>query len=233
MQTILCIIPARSGSKGIPDKNIKLFSGKPLLAWSIYQAINSKFQMRVVVSTDSPKYADIARYHGAEVPILRPSSIAEDLSSDYECIDHMVNWLSKHENYNPDIILQLRPTSPLRKIETIDCCLDLFIENMEKYDSLRTVIPVDKSPYKMYTIVNDVLCPLFSKVGDITEPYNQCRQCLPKCYLHNGYIDIFKTTTLDSGSISGNKIYPYVMNESDTNDIDNINDWNNASNFSN
>lgn len=230
MVNILCIIPARSGSKGLPNKNIKEFRGKPLIAWSIEQAKQSAFfsKMKIIVSTDSEQYADIARQYGAEVPFLRPNNISGDLSTDYEFINHAVVWLKENQNYNSDIILQLRPTSPLRKVETIDECLEIFIKNMNKYDSLRTVVPFDKSPYKMYTVEENVLTPLFPIINDIKEPYNQCRQILPSSYLHNGYIDIMKTCILENNTISGNSIYPYIMNENDTIDIDNINDWKKA-----
>lgn len=224
---ILCIIPARSGSKGLPDKNIKMFKGKPLLAWSIEQAKQSMYstQMKIIVSTDSEKYANIAREYGAEVPFLRPSEISGDLSTDFEFIDHAVKWLKTNKEYHSDIVIQLRPTSPMRKVKTIDVCLALFIHNFETYDSLRTVVPIDKSPFKMYCVQDNALSPLFSKIYDINEPYNQCRQILPQCYLHNGYIDILKTSILDRGTISGDLICPYIMNNNDTIDIDTLDDW--------
>ena len=226
---ILCIIPARSGSKGIPNKNIKLFHDKPLLAWSINQAQQSKYNMRIIVSTDSQQYATIANNYGAETPFLRPPEISGDLSTDYECIKHGLDWLNLNENYIPDIVLQLRPTQPCRKVEDINKCLELFLENRHKYDSLRTVVENEKSPYKMYSISDKHdLQPLFKEVNEIKEPYNQCRQILPKTYLHNGYIDIFNTSIIDSGTISGNKIYPYVMNKKDTIDIDTSEDWDKA-----
>lgn len=229
---ILCLIPARSGSKGIPDKNIKILDGKPLMAHSIYQAEKSRFRdhMRIIVTTDSKKYATIAQAYGAECPFLRPSSISQDLSTDLEFMKHAVQWLSENENYNPDIILQLRPTQPRRKVEDIDNCLEKFIENLEDYDSLRTVVEFDKSPYKMYRIINDNdLVPLFNSVDSIkNEPFNQCRQFLPKTYLHNGYIDILKTSLLETNKISGDRILPYVMEKSDTIDIDNDDDWKKA-----
>ena len=145
---ILCIIPARSGSKSLPHKNIKDFKGKPLLAWSIDQAKQSRFcnQMRVIVSTDSKHYAEIAKNWGAEVPFLRPEELSGDKSTDYECMKHAVEWLKENENYTPEIILQLRPTQPCRKVEDINKCLELFLENQAKYDSLRTVVEFDKSP---------------------------------------------------------------------------------------
>jgi len=225
---ILCIIPARSGSKGLPGKNIMNFKGKPMLSWSIEHAQKSKYanNIRIIVSTDSQEYAKIARRYGAQTPFLRPREISGDLSTDFECIKHCVDWLRENENYNPDIILQLRPTQPCRKVIDVDRCLELFIENRDKYDSLRSVIPIDKSPYKMYSVDTDqnLLKPLFNKVNDITEPYNQARQILPQCYLHNGYIDIFNVAILKNNTISGDRIYPYIMNEYDNIDIDYIKD---------
>lgn len=225
MIRILCIIPARSGSKGLPHKNIKDYRGKPLLAWSIEQAQLCRYEMKIVVSTDSKEYADIAMKSGAEAPFLRPSEISGDLSTDYECMKHSVEWLKQNQQYCPDIVLQLRPTSPLRKVEDINNAIGLFLENRENYDSLRSVIEFEKSPYKMYTLTENTLVPLFKKVDDIDEPYNKCRQILPKCYLHNGYIDIFNTSILETGTISGEKIYPYVMDKEDTLDIDEAKDW--------
>lgn len=225
MIRILCIIPARSGSKGLPHKNIKDYRGKPLLAWSIEQAQLCRYDMKIVVSTDSKEYADIAMKYGAEAPFLRPSEISGDLSTDYECMKHSVEWLKENHQYYPDIVLQLRPTSPLRKVEDIDNAVCLFLENRENYDSLRSVVEFEKLPYKMYTLTENTLVPLFKKVDNIDEPYNQCRQILPKCYLHNGYIDIFNTSILENATISGERIYPYVMNKEDTLDIDEAKDW--------
>ena len=229
---LLCIIPARSGSKGIIDKNIKNFKGKPLIAWSIEQAKKSKHKMRIIVSTDSEEYKRISLEYGAEVPFLRPNEISNDNSTDQEFINHAIQWFTQNENYNPDIILQLRPTQPCRKIEDIDTCLDLFINNYNNYDSLRTVVEFEKSPFKMYTVNSDHLIPLFKKIDDISEPYNQCRQYLPKTYLHNGYIDIIKTSILKDDTISGERIYPYIMSKDDTIDIDTTEDWKKAELFS-
>lgn len=220
MTKILCIIPARSGSKGIKNKNIINFSGKPLLAWSIEQAQKCKYEMKIIVSTDSQEYADISIKYGAEVPFLRPLEISDDLSTDFEFIKHCIDWLKKNENYTCDIILQLRPTSPTRNIEDINNALDLFIKNRNKYDSLRSVIPFEKSPFKMYTSKNDKLIPLFNEINNIKEPYNQPRQILPQCYLHNGYIDILNTSLLNQNTISGKHILPFIMEESNNIDID-------------
>ena len=233
---ILCIIPARSGSKGIPDKNIKLLNGKPMIAYSIEQALSSKFRklMRIIVSTDSQEYADISKKYGAEVPFLRPTIISQDLSTDEELIKHTEKFLRENEKYESDIIIQIRPTYPLRNIELIDDCIKIFIEKRLEYDSLRTVILNNKTPYKMYRIINNELIPYFTEFYSrelnkiIKEPYNQCRQILPKTYLHNGYVDIFNTEILKLNTISGNKIYPYIMNEKEIYDIDTINDFKNV-----
>ena len=231
---ILCIIPARSGSKGIPDKNIKFLLDKPLIAWSIEQAKNTKYykegSMRIIVSTDSEKYKQIALKYGAEVPFIRPDNISQDTSIDIEFINHAVKTLKMNEDYTCDYILQLRPTQPCRSRGLIDDCLDKFIGS--KFDSLRTVIPVEKTPYKMYKIDGDELVPLFKNINGITESYNIGRQYLPKTYLHNGYVDILKPKLLEKNMISGN-ILAYEMGYESNIDIDSLQDWEKAENFLN
>ena len=149
---ILCLIPARSGSKGLPDKNIKMMINKPLMAWSIEQAKNTEYykqgKIKIVVSTDSEKYREIALEWGAEVPFIRPTEISSDESTDIEFIKHALAWLDQNEKYKPDYILHLRPTQPCREEGLIDDCFNKFIGS--EYDSLRTVIPTIKTPYKMY-----------------------------------------------------------------------------------
>ncbi len=229
---ILVVIPARSGSKGLLNKNIKLFNGIPLLAWSIKQAQKSRYSesMKIFVSTDSEEYAQIAIKYGAEVPVLRPSDISGDTSTDLEFMQHAINYYSSN-GYEPDIILHLRPTQPCRKVLDIDKCLTLFLKSLgdgNNYSSLRTVVKMDKTPFKTYRIIDDVLVPLFSEVETIKEPFNQARQILPQCYLHNGYIDILLPKIIKSGCLSGNKIYPYLMDSTEVIDIDTEKDWNNA-----
>ena len=226
MVKILTIIPARSGSKGLPDKNIKNMVNKPLLAWSIDHAKQTKYykknQMKIIVSTDSEKYAEIAREWGAEVPFLRPKEISQDNSTDFMFINHALDWLKDNENYIPDYILQLRPTQPCRPDGLIDECLDTFIDS--EYDSLRTVIPNEKTPYKMYTKNGEQLVPLFEEVNGLSEPFNIGRQYLPKTYLHNGYVDILKSEIIKQNKLSG-KILAYEMKKTDNIDIDTQQDW--------
>jgi CMP-N-acetylneuraminic acid synthetase len=132
--------------------------------------------------------------------------------------------LKINENYSCDIILQLRPTSPTRNVEDINKALKLFIKNKEKFDSLRSVIPFEKSPFKMYSLNDNKLIPLFNEVNGIKEPYNQPRQILSQCYLHNGYIDILNTTILSENTISGKNILPFIMDDNNNLDIDVISD---------
>jgi CMP-N,N'-diacetyllegionaminic acid synthase len=224
--SILVVIPARSGSKSLPHKNILNFRGKPMLAWSITHAIASKHRnnMRIIVTTDSPAYAEIAKAHGAEVPFLRPKEISQDNSTDLECIQHALSELKIIDNYIPDIIVHLRPTQPCRTTELLDKCIDLFLKHRDSHTSLRTVIPLAKSPFKMYTISDTELVPVCREINGIKEPYNLGRQQLPQAYLHNGYVDIILTQTISNGSMTGSKILPYVMNETDNVDIDSSED---------
>ena len=225
---ILALIPARSGSKGIINKNIMDYNGKPMIYMSIKNALESKYNtnnnMRIIVSTDSQEYKDIFLKYGAEVPILRPKEISNDLSNDYEFTIHMLDYLKNNENYIPDIVVQLRPTYPTRKTSDLDTALSNFIHNYNNYDSLRSVQKIDKSPYKMYSINNNTqLMPLFNTYKNYNEPYNLPRQLLPDIYLHNGCIDIFKTSIVyEKKSITGDIILPYIMDEN--NDIDTLND---------
>ena len=223
---ILAIIPARSGSKGIKNKNIKIFRKKPLIHWSIDIAKKCKKINRIICSTDCQIIANKAKESGAEIPFLRPKDISQDLSTDYEFIKHCLKKIEDIDGYKPDIIIQLRPTYPTRKLEILENTIDIFLKNYNKYDSLRTIIKNEKSPYKMYTINKNTLNPLFKEINNIKEPYNKCRQELPETYLHNGYIDIIKyDTIMKLKSVTGNTIYPYVMDKKEYHDIDTVSDW--------
>ena len=120
MTEILAIIPARGGSKGIPRKNIRDFAGYPLIAWSIAAAKQSELVTRVIVSTDDEEIASVARECGAETPFLRPPEFAQDNTTDLPVFEHALQWLEEHENYQPEIVIQLRPTSPVRPRGMVD-----------------------------------------------------------------------------------------------------------------
>lgn len=222
---IVALIPCRSGSKGIIDKNIKIYKGIPLMAHSIKIASQSKYIKDVYVCTDSIKYQNIALHYGAKVTDLRPQNISDDLSPDIDVFKFFLN------NIDCDIIVHLRPTYPNRSVELLDDAIEKFINNYDNYDSLRTVIKINKLPYKMYHIYNDKngnsnLVPIIKEFNDIIEPYNQARQIFPTTYLHNGCIDILKSEiVLKKNICSGNNIIPYIMDEHENNDIDNIEDF--------
>jgi CMP-N,N'-diacetyllegionaminic acid synthase len=219
------IIPCRSGSKGILNKNIKIYKNKPLISHSIELSLKCNYINKTIISTDSKEYGEIGEKYGGLLLYIRPIEISLDLSTDYEFINYHINWLKENNEEIPDYIIQLRPTYPNRKIEILNKCIELMINNKE-YDSLRTVVKIDKSPYKMYNIENNKLIPLFTKYKDFNEPYNLPRQELPECYLHNGYIDIIKTSTIiNKKSITGDLIYPYIMDSVETYDIDTHEDW--------
>ena len=133
----LAIIPARGGSKGIPKKNIKLLAGKPLIQWTIEHALNSSCVSRLVVSTDCEDIADISTKLKAEVPFLRPNELSSDTASTESAILHCLEWLSLNENYQPDNIILLQPTSPIRSLDAIDNAFDTFLK--KKADSLLSV----------------------------------------------------------------------------------------------
>lgn len=224
---IHAIIPARSGSKGLPRKNVLPYKGIPLIAHSIKLSINNKHITKTLLTTDCEEIAEIGRQYGADVPFLRPSKISQDLSTDYEFMIHYLNWCKKESVPIPDIIVQLRPTYPNRTPQLLNDTIETFISNRETYTSLRTVIPIEKSAFKMYTIETNPttsspqLNPIVKSYKTLHEPYNRCRQELPQTYLHNGCIDIINTTTvLKQKSVTGDNIYPYVMHESDNHDID-------------
>jgi CMP-N,N'-diacetyllegionaminic acid synthase len=223
---ILAIIPARQGSKSILDKNIKSLAGKPLMAYSIEQALASKYISRTIVSTDSPYYKQVAAAFGAEVPYLRPLDISGDLTTDLEVFQHTLNWLATNEDYRPDIVVHLRPTSPFRKVSDIDAMIAQLIDN-ETLDSVRSVSAVPHTPYKMWLMQDDgSLKPLLTLEGT-TEPYNQPRQALPDVYLQNANIDVMRHDTLTiQNSMTGQNIGGYLMAE--FNDIDFQADWEQA-----
>jgi N-acylneuraminate cytidylyltransferase len=226
---IIGLIGARGGSKSIPRKNIKLFANKPLIVHSIEQAKLSKYIEQVYLSTDDEEIAEIGHKNGALVPFIRPKEISDDLSTDFEYINHFIQYLIKNNLEMPDLIVQLRPTYPTRKVVIIDDCINNFMNKYNEYDSLRTIVEVEHPPYKMYKIENNNLTPLFSEVNGLKEPYNCPRQILPKSYWHNGYLDIIKVeTVINSGTITGTKILPYIMSKDEVDDIDTEEQWKRA-----
>ena len=228
MKSVVVLIPCRSGSKTLLDKNIKLYRGLPLFVHSIKvaQELFSNKEFPIYVSTDSFEYQKIAIQYGAKAPFLRPSEISGDLSTDLDVFHHFLEYyITEHQQY-PDLIIHLRPTYPNRTKELLKSTLNTLLDNYDDYDSLRTVIPLDKSLFKMYYIENNRLCPSYKTFNGIDEPYNQPRQILPCTYLHNGSVDIIKSKTiLEQNSMTGHKIFPYIMNKDELYDIDTLEDF--------
>jgi CMP-N,N'-diacetyllegionaminic acid synthase len=208
---ILALIPARGGSKSVPRKNLRKLAGKPLIAHSIEQAAASARITRVVVSTDDEEIAAVARSLGAEAPFLRPAEFARDDSPDLPVARHALDWLREREGYEPQAVAWLRPTAPLRRLETIDRAIDDFLARPEM-DSLRTVSLAQQTPFKMWFIAADgALEPVTRLPG--RESYNMPRQALPRVYWQNGYLDVTRPATVRRGSMTGERILSFVIEE--------------------
>ncbi len=216
---ILVIIPARSGSKGIKDKNIKIIKKKPLLSHSIIYAKKSKFVDKIVVSTDSHKYANIAKKYKADVPFLRSKKLSGDKVQDYPVIRNCLKISEKYYKTLFDYIILLRPTSPFRENLLIEKGLKK-LHNDKSSTSVRSVIQTKKHPYRHWKIINKYR--MTSIIRYIKEPYNIPRQQLPKMFFQTGDIEIVKRKTIMNGSISGSKIIPLIVKS--FYDIDTIDD---------
>ncbi len=203
---MIAIIPARSGSKGVPGKNIKILGGIPLFAFSITAAKMMPSVSRVIVSTDSIEYAEIAKEYGAEVPFLRPSEISDDKSTDYDLFLHALKWFQEQENITPEYLLHLRPTTPLRDPKIMEEAVKLFDLNKSKATSLRSGHSAPESPYKWF--LKDENSFFKGLRDDLTpEKVNLPRQSFPSVYIPDGYIDILKSSIiLETGTLHGDKM---------------------------
>lgn len=223
---VLAIIPARGGSKGIPRKNIRNFAGHPLIAYSIAAALQSRRVTRVIVSTDDPEIAEVSRSYGAEVPFLRPAELAQDSTLDLPVFQHALAWLTANEAYAPDVVVQLRPTSPIRPVGLVDEAVRILLEHPEA-DSVRGVVPAGQNPHKMWRI--DLQTGQMKNLLDVpgvAEPYNAPRQILPPVYWQTGHIDAIRPVTiLEKNSMSGEVILPVMIDPRYTVDIDSLSDW--------
>lgn len=214
---ILAFIPARSGSKRIPKKNIKLLNGLPLIAYTIEAAKKSKYINRIVVSTDSKKIADIAKQFNAEVPFLRPGSISKADSTEMEFFNHALDWFVKNENYIPDLIVLLYPTSPFRKAESIDKAIEKMLR-YPKADSLRSIRLCSEHPYKMWVIEKGHLKPFIREKN--MNIHTLSYHLLPTVFIQNANIYITKPSTIkNKKSPTGDIIIPFIMDEMESIDI--------------
>lgn len=229
---VLALIPARGGSKSIPRKNIRPLAGHPLIAYSIAAGLAAETITRLIVSTDDEEIAAIARQYGAEIPFLRPPEYAQDQTPDLPVFQHALRWLQEHEGYRPDVVVQLRPTSPFRRVWHIDQAVYRLIEHPEA-DAIRTVCVPFQNPFKMWQIGPDgfmhpLIKPDFLPSGN-REPYNLPRQDLPEVYWQTGYVDAAWTDTiLEKNSMTGQHILPLIIDPAEWIDIDSADDWRRA-----
>ena len=229
---ILALIPARGGSKGIPRKNIRLFAGQPLIAYSIAAGLQAKGVTRVIVTTDDEEIAEVARGCGAETPFLRPTELAQDGTLDLPVFQHALNWLAQHEDYHPQAVVHLRPTTPIRPPDLVDRSVSLLLAHPEA-DSVRGITPAHQNPFKMWLMDEEdkPIHPLMTIPG-IDEPYNSPRQVLPKAYTHTGLIDTIRPATiLEINSMSGRIILPVLFDPAYDADLDTLEDWKHAEQY--
>lgn len=219
---VLGLIPARGGSKGVPRKNIKLFCGKPLMAWTIEEAKKSKHITRIVVSTEDEEIASVAKQHGAEVPFMRPAELAEDSTTDLPVFQHALEWLREHEGYKPDVVLHLRANSPLRIAADIDRGIELLMQNPHA-ESVRAVTKAPLHPLKTYTLAEDGVLSAFvpEETFGIQKPFNLPWQALPKAFTTGGYLSVIKPETiLEKRSMSGDLMLGFEVDSRNVIDID-------------
>ena len=223
--TIVALIPARSGSKRVPDKNIRPLAGHPLIAYSIAAALQSKIFKTVLVSTDSERYADIARHYGAEVPFLRPVKIAGDTSPDIEWVEYTLNQL-RNSGQDYEYFSILRPTSPFRLPDTIRRAWQEF-QAQEGVDSLRAVEKCQQHPGKMWIVRGNRMMP-FLPMGPAEQPWHSSQYpTLPEIYVQNASLEIAKATVVfEDKTIAGNVLIPFFTIDYEGFDVNSNYDWN-------
>lgn len=222
--TVVALIPARSGSKRVIDKNTRLLSGHPVLAYTISAALESGVFDAVVVSTDSERYARIARHYGARVPLLRPVEIAGDLSPDIEWVEHMLGALAA-EGSSYDCFSILRPTSPFRLSSTIRRAWERFASE-EGVDSLRAVERCKQHPGKMWVIRGDRMVPLLPLTPPDQPWHSSQYQALPEVHVQNASLEIaYSRVVTEQRTIAGNVIVPFLTEGYEGFDVNHPYDW--------
>ena len=201
MSDIIAIIPARAGSKSLVDKNIKYLSGHPLIAYSIAAAKLSKKIDRVIVSTDSQKYTEIAKQYGAEVPFIRPDKISIDTAIDRDFLIHAMNWFKENKSSVPEYWVHLRPTTPLRSIEIIDNAINEIMQD-NNATSLRSGHKAPESPLKWFVKSNYYFRGLVDG-----EDYNLPKEAFEQVYIPDGFVDVVKSSfVMNNKEIHGDRM---------------------------
>lgn len=209
MAKVVALIPTRAGSKGVPNKNIRLLGGHSLLAWSITACLKSATIDRVIVSTDSAEYASLAIKLGAEAPFLRPVEISGDRSADYDFIVHAMDWL-KAEKGEPEYLVHIRPTTPLRDPKMIDDAVAAFMAAPDA-TALRSVHEMSESAYKTFEIATGGQLKRLGAVNTELDSANNARQQFPSTYQANGYVDVLSTAFIRKAKlIHGDHVIPFI-----------------------
>lgn len=222
--TIVGLIPARAGSKRVPDKNIRPLAGHPVIAYTIAAALESAVFSDVIVSTDSEQYAEISIHYGAEVPFLRPPELAGDVSPDIEWIAYTLKKL-RDAGREYDCFSILRPTSPFRLPETIQRAWRVFLDE-KGVDSLRAVEKCQQHPGKMWIVRGKRMLPLLP-LSPPEQPWHSSQyQSLPEVYVQNASLEIAWTrVVLEERTIAGTVLMPFLTEDYEGFDVNNIYDW--------
>jgi CMP-N,N'-diacetyllegionaminic acid synthase len=224
MTKAIGLIPARAGSKRIKNKNIRMLGDHPLLAYSIKSAIDSGVFDSVVCATDSEDYAEIARYYGAEVPVLRSTTISGDTSPDIEWVEWILDILSKR-NQLYDVFSILRPTSPFRKPDTIRRAMSEFL-SLPGIDSLRAVEKCSQHPGKMWILRGKSMIPLIPLTPAELPWHSRQYAGLPEVYVQNASLEIAWTRVVkEEHSIAGHVLAPFLTTEEEGLDVNQEFDW--------
>ena len=220
---VVGLIPARSGSKRVPHKNIRSLNGHPLLAYSVRSALESGIFDEVICVTDDPVYAEAARYYGAQVPVLRPAAISGDLSPDIEWVTWILSYLEA-EGKAYDAFSILRPTSPLRNPATIRKAWDTLRHSGA--DSIRAVEKCAQHPGKMWVIRGEVMQPVLPFTKDSTPWHSMQYAALPEIYVQNASLEIAWTRVVKAlRSIAGDVISPLITPGHEGADVNSEFDW--------
>ena len=202
---IVSIIPARGNSKSIPKKNIVALGKHPLIAYSIATSKASAYIEETIVSTNSREIAEIAERYGATIPFFRPENISQDDSLDIEFFKHYLDSVRSDGESIPDLIVHLRPTTPLREINIVDSAIEYMMKNNDA-TALRSASKASLTPYKIFKLEGEFMEP-FLRYKDIPESYNLPRQVFEDTYIPNGVVDIVRPRILlESGMLHGNKM---------------------------
>jgi len=216
---VLGIIPARGGSRRVPKKNIRLLAGKPLISYTIKAALGSKLINRLIVSTDDEEIARVAEKYNAEIPFLRPASLAQDDTPDQPVFKHALQKLNEMDGFIPEIVLNLRPTTPLKTPEIIDRVIQKMVETQADIVRTMTLVEGVHHPYWMYSLSPEYKAATFVDGIDVKDYYQS--QLLPKVYRINGVVDGFSLKTITSGYMLGNEnMFGVVISNKESIDID-------------